>query len=126
MGPTWGPPGSCWPQMGPMLARELCYQGNPSSYLLGFNYIQQDCKGTTLRLERNGRHFAADNIFKCIYFKEKVSILIEIPLKFVFNCPIDSKSELVQVMAWLSAKPLPEPMMTELADADMRHQSSRS
>ena len=20
MGPTWGPPGSCWPQMGPMLA----------------------------------------------------------------------------------------------------------
>ena len=28
MGPTWGPPGSCRPQMGPMLAHESCYQGN--------------------------------------------------------------------------------------------------
>ena len=27
MGPTWGPPGSCRPQMGPMLVREPCYQG---------------------------------------------------------------------------------------------------
>ena len=27
MGPTWGPPGSCRPQMGPMLAQEPCYQG---------------------------------------------------------------------------------------------------
>ena len=27
MGPTWGPPGSCRPQMGPMLAHEPCYQG---------------------------------------------------------------------------------------------------
>ena len=26
-GPTWGPPGSCRPQMGPMLAHEPCYQG---------------------------------------------------------------------------------------------------
>ena len=28
MGPTWGPPGSCRPQMGPMLAHEPCYQGS--------------------------------------------------------------------------------------------------
>ena len=28
MGPIWGPPGSCRPQMGPMLAHEPCYQGN--------------------------------------------------------------------------------------------------
>ena len=27
MGPTWGPPGSYRPQMGPMLAHEPCYQG---------------------------------------------------------------------------------------------------
>ena len=27
MGPTWGPPGSCRPQMGPMLAPWNCYQG---------------------------------------------------------------------------------------------------
>ena len=28
MGPTWGPPGSCRPQMGPMLAQWTCYQGS--------------------------------------------------------------------------------------------------
>ena len=27
MGPTWGPPGSCRPQMGPCLPHEPCYQG---------------------------------------------------------------------------------------------------
>ena len=27
MGPTWGPPGSCRPQMGPYRPHELCYQG---------------------------------------------------------------------------------------------------
>ena len=27
MGPTWGPPGSCRPQMGPILPHEPCYQG---------------------------------------------------------------------------------------------------
>ena len=27
MRPTWGPPGSCRPQVGPRLAREFCYQG---------------------------------------------------------------------------------------------------
>ena len=28
MGPTWGPPGSCRPQMGSMLPHEPCYQGS--------------------------------------------------------------------------------------------------
>ena len=28
MGPTWGPPGSCGPQMGPYCPPEPCYQGN--------------------------------------------------------------------------------------------------
>ena len=28
MGPTWGPPGSCRPQMGPMSAHEPCHQGH--------------------------------------------------------------------------------------------------
>ena len=27
MGPTWGPPGSCRPQMGPCWLHETCYQG---------------------------------------------------------------------------------------------------
>ena len=29
MGPTWGPPGSCRPQMGPCWPHEPCYQGRP-------------------------------------------------------------------------------------------------
>ena len=28
MGPTWGPPGSCRPQMAPCWPHEPCYQGN--------------------------------------------------------------------------------------------------
>ena len=28
MGPTWCPPGSCRPQIGPMLAHEPCFQGS--------------------------------------------------------------------------------------------------
>ena len=34
MGPTWDPPGSGWPQMGPMLAHEPCYQGTFSNFLV--------------------------------------------------------------------------------------------
>ena len=33
MGPTWGPPGTCWPQMGPCWSHELCYQGNHCSLM---------------------------------------------------------------------------------------------
>ena len=32
----------------------------------------------------------ADDIFKCIFVNEKSYILIEIPLKFVPECPIDN------------------------------------
>ena len=40
MGPTWGPPGSCPPQMGPMLAHEPCFQGMPGKWLvLPLEYI---------------------------------------------------------------------------------------
>ena len=31
MGPTWGLPGSCWPQLGPFCPHEPCYQGSLSS-----------------------------------------------------------------------------------------------
>ena len=33
MGPAWGPPGSCRPHMGPMLAHEPCYQRSFPAYL---------------------------------------------------------------------------------------------
>ena len=34
MGPTWDPPGSCRPQMGPMLAHEPCDQGRSHNLLI--------------------------------------------------------------------------------------------
>ena len=71
---------------------------------------------------QNDRHFAED-IFKCIFFKEKFCILIQIWLKFVTKDPIDNTSALVQVMAWCRTgdKPLPEAILTQLIDAYMRH-----
>ena len=64
-------------------------------------------------LGQNGCHFA-DDIFKCIFVNEKFCISNWISLKFVPNGLIDSKSVLVQVMAWrrTGVKPLPEPMLT--------------
>ena len=43
MGPTWGPPGSCRPQMGPMLAPWTLPSGNPpstASTKIFFNILQ--------------------------------------------------------------------------------------
>ena len=48
---------------------------------------------------------------------EKFCISIRISLKFVSRGLIDNKPALVQVMAWRQTgdKPLPEPMLTQLA-----------
>ena len=48
-----------------------------------------------------------------------MGISIGLSLKFVAKNPIESKSELVQVMAWWRAgdKPLPAPMQTHFTDA---------
>ena len=61
----------------------------------------------------------ADGMLKCIFFNENDKILVQISLKFVPSSPIDNKLALVQVMAccWTGDKPLPEPMMTKIADA---------
>ena len=69
----------------------------------------------TLRPRQNGRHFA-DDIFKCIFLNENVSIAIEISLKFVPKAQINNIPALVQIMAWRrpGAKPLSEPMMVSL------------
>ena len=54
----------------------------------------------TLRPRQNGRHFAGDIIFKCIFMKENVWIPIKISLKFVPKGPINDIPALVQIMAW--------------------------
>ena len=48
----------------------------------------------TLRPRQNGRHFA-DDILKCIFWNENVTIPIEISLKFVPKGPIDNIPVLV-------------------------------
>ena len=53
----------------------------------------------TLRLRQNGRHFP-DNIFRCIFFNENVSIFIKYSLKFVAKGLINNIPALVQIMAW--------------------------
>ena len=65
----------------------------------------------------------ADGICKWIFLNENSIILIQISLKFVPKSPIDNKPALVQVMAWCrtGGKPLPEPMMTQFTNADMRY-----
>ena len=69
----------------------------------------------TLRPKQNGWHFTND-IFKCIFLNENVSISIKIWLKFVPEGSIVDISSLVQIMAWRRPgdMPLSEPMMTSL------------
>ena len=66
--------------------------------------------------EQNGQQHFADYIFKLIFLEENVFILIQFPLKFVFQGLMDIKSLLVQVMAWCQTgtKPLPEPVLTQI------------
>ena len=65
----------------------------------------------------------AGEIFKIIFVKENIWILIKISQKFVPRSPIDNKSTLVQVMAWRRTgdKPEPEQMPTQLTDAYIRN-----
>ena len=65
----------------------------------------------------------ADDIFKCIFLNENVRISIQISLKFVPKGSIDNKSALVQVTAWRRTgdKPLPEAMVIQFTDANVRH-----
>ena len=64
----------------------------------------------------------ADDNFKCVFLNENDRIQIRFSLKFVPRSPINNKPALVQVMACrlTGDKPLPEPMLTQFADAYMR------
>ena len=75
-----------------------------------------------IEAETNCRHFA-DDIFKCIFLNEKFCIVIQTSAKLIPKVLIDSKWELVQVMAWrwIGDKPLSEPVLTWFTDAYMWH-----
>ena len=66
----------------------------------------------TLRPTQNGRHFS-DDIFKCIFFNENVSIVIKISRKFVPNVLVNHIPILALIVAWHRPgdKQLYEPMM---------------
>ena len=68
-----------------------------------------------LKPRHNGRHFP-DDIFKCIFVNENISISLLILLKFVPNVRINNIPALKQIMAWRlpDDKPLSEPMMVIL------------
>ena len=65
----------------------------------------------------------ADDVFKHVFENENVKMTIRISLKFAPKSPLDSKSALVQVMAWrrIGDKSLPEPMLTQFSVAYMRN-----
>ena len=69
----------------------------------------------TLRPGQNCHHFPND-IFRCIFLFENVSISIKISLKFVPNGPINNILALVQIMARCRSddKPFSEQMMVGL------------
>ena len=69
----------------------------------------------TVRLRQNGHHLP-DDIFKCIFLNENVSVSIKISLKFVPKGPINDITALIQIMAWRcqGKKPLSEPIMVSL------------
>ena len=81
---------------------------NVEKYCAGLNLHSIN----TLRPRQNGRHFP-DDILKCIFLNEKVSILIKISLKLIPKCSISNIPAFVQIMAWRRPgnKPLSEPMM---------------
>ena len=71
------------------------------------------CVGlNTLMPRQDGRHFP-DDIFKCIFLNENLTISIKISPKFVPKGPINNIPALAHIMAWRRPgnKPLFEPMM---------------
>ena len=67
-------------------------------------------------------------IFKYIFLNENIGTLNDISLKLVLYGLIENMSALVQIMAWFRTgdKPLFDPMMTQFAEAYMRHPVSMS
>ena len=73
----------------------ICVEDN---FPLTSTLWMSECTFNTLRPRQNGRHFT-DDIYKCIFLNENVSIAIKISLKFVPKGPINNIPALVQIMA---------------------------
>ena len=102
-----------------------CFHLMTSSWVKGFLECWFSIRGTSLvitvtttllalntsRPRQDGRLFAND-ILKCIFLNENVSIAISVSLKFVWG-PVNNIPTLAQIMAWRRPgdKPLFEPLM---------------
>ena len=91
--------------------------GNGNKYRIELSWIPEHFGSfvNTLRPRQDGCQFP-DDILKCIFLNENISILIEISLKFIPKGPINNVQALVQILAWcqLGDKPLSETMVVSL------------
>ena len=96
--------------------------------LVKYNQLRVDCKVNfilllhTLRPKLNGSHIA-DDIFKFIFFMEKMLYFGSSFIAFYARGPVNYKSALVQAMAchWTGGKPLPQKMGTWFTDSYIIH-----
>ena len=105
MGPTWGPPGSCRPQMGPILAPWTLLSGsvrpalNPVKFLVPgcYIYLPTDMHTYTHVYIQVfiSKWIGWKNAFQIHFCERKFCILIKFSLKFVPKGPIDSNAALV-------------------------------
>ena len=89
----------------------MCLRSIINQSVLTIKWIELN----TLRPRQNGRDIA-DDILKCIFFRENIWISITVSLNFVPRCPINNIPALVQIMDWRRPgdKPLSEPMVVTL------------
>ena len=59
VGPTWGPPGSCWPQMGPILAPWTLLSGRAPGLL--------QCREFNIQILQNLQPFQSFHHFEIVY-----------------------------------------------------------
>ena len=70
MGPTWGPPGSCWPQMAPYWPHELCCQG---VYSFGWGSRMITLMQAKWPLRLNGRYKTTTQHYSNVTMSAKAS-----------------------------------------------------
>ena len=78
MGPTWGPPGSCRPQVGPMWPREPCYQGTTFHTIISLckhviSYLQENCSAPSYRSSLIALQHDRENGYDTIFVRVDTS-----------------------------------------------------
>ena len=91
MGPTWGPPGSCRPQMGPMLAPWTLLSG-----MAGVTHCGQCC----VAIWRQRPWSSVVHIMVCHLIGTKPLAEPMMTCRQLHRDPINNMQTLVQIMAW--------------------------